>query len=1025
MSGKRPFAAVVGVATAVVLGAAVLTVPLASTAQAEPGPQVILPAATSDVPVKGRLVNAGPHGYLRVEEGRGAIWRSYHATADTQVDPSATLDGRVFEWGTGSDVVAQYRSATRTVELRNMVSGTVLNVPLPSGHSYLGSFGWNVLTRDGFGKETRFHVLDLQTGEVRDRLIDDMAGLGSYAIVPGLGDEDGMVISAGGRAVWLDVAQRRTVPLPAGTTLSADGLALTRDHLLVREGGKVFVYSREDFTRAQSVHVLDEGPGTRLLGMVGNELIIARHDPALGGLSEYLPVWRIDAEPLDGAPVHTVLARSIGRALATPNGGLLVQGGPTESSWAVQLIDAEGPEGPVARATPETRIPSPAVPNSVHQLSLRQGRLTSVESVATSGRAHAYSWTAERDGDGWAYGGRQDRGTLPEPPEGCSVPDCPKVEESGDGRLVYGGPFMAGTAVPMPLHSVPEGTKLPGATIDTGSRSRGLIGSSGRWAVISATLTDGSPEARVVNTDTGLVTRKFPVHPYALSGTTLWTAESNDTAVGYDIRTGAVTESAYIPGCLLDGIQGIGHWLLWNCAGPRDDEGIYDLRTRTITPLGIGYGAGAQLGDGFVVYPSGGRLKVKELAPGGTTQDIGADVSSSETAWAVDPADGTVAWADRTGGIHVVDSGAGTAPVVIKDTDIAATQAVNGGKAPWKPRWWLSKPVAPWTLTLRNKATGTTVRTLSGGTARGLVAASWDGKDTAGRLVANGAYTWTLSAKPVDGRGAALAVSGSVKLTGGAAVPRDFAGNDGFGDLLAFTAAGAADFRAGTGTGSVDARLSGSGWSGANAVTAAVPFDDVSGDRCNDVLVRVQSGELRAYKPSCGGALKPTTAYTKVGAGWNVYDALTSPGDLTGDGRADVLAREKATGYLFLYESRGAGVFKARVKIGTGWKGYLLAGAGDVTGDGRGDLLARDAAGVLWRYAGTGKGTLAARVKVGGGWQVYNSLVGVGDLSGDGKADLLARDTSGVLWSYRGDGKGLFSARTRVGGGWQTYSRLA
>ncbi|MGW2594145.1 FG-GAP-like repeat-containing protein [Streptomyces sp. NPDC001515] len=1020
-----------GSAVAAVLGAALLAVPLASPARAASGPQVVLPGATSDVPATGKLLNAGAHGYLRWEEGRGAVWRSYHATADTLVDASATVGDGVFEWGTGSDVVARYRSATRTVELRDMVSGTAVDVPVPSGHTYVGSFGWNVLTRDGFGGESRFHVLDVQTGELRDRLVDGMSGYGGYAVVPGLGDENGLVISVGGRTVWLDVVQRRTVPLPIGT-LAVDRIALTRDHLAVRDGGKVSVYSREDLTRVESVHVLEEGAGVRLLGMVGNELIIARYDPALGRMSEYRPVWRIDAEPLDGAPAHTVLARSIGTAVATPNGGLLVRGGPTESSWAVQLIEAVEPGAPggreVVRATPDTAIPSRPVPNSVHQLSLSQGRLTTVESVAVTGRAHAYTWTGERDGDAWAYGGRQDRGTLPEPPDGCSVPDCPRVEESGDGRLVYGGPFRAGTAAPMPLHTLPQGARLPGTAVDAGTRSKGFIGSSGRWAVVFATLTDGSPEARVVNTDTGLVTRKFPVRPYAVSGTTMWTVESNDEAVGYDIRTGARTESAYIPGCLLDGVQSVGHWLLWNCAGSRDDEGIYDLRTRTITPLGIGYGAGAQLGDGFVVYPVNGRLRVKELGAGGATQDIAADVSSSETPWAVDPADGTVAWADRDGGIHVVDSGAGTAPVAVKDTDIPVSQAVNAGATPWKPRWWLSKQVGSWTLTLRNAASGTTVRTLSGGTVRGLLAPSWDGKDTAGRLVANGAYAWTLSAKPADGRGAALTAAGTVRLSGGAAVPRDFVGNDGFGDLLAFTPAGAADFRAGTGTGSgaVDAKVSGSGWTGANTVTEAVPFEDVSGGRrCNDVLVRVKSGELRTYKPACGAALKPSTPYTKVGLGWNIYDELTSPGDLTGDGRADLIARETSTGLLFLYESKSAGVFKARVKIGKGWKGYLITGAGDLNGDGRGDLLARDTAGVLWRYAGTGKGTLATRVRVGGGWQIYHALVGIGDISGDGTADLVARDASGVLWSYRGTGKGLFAARARIGGGWQMYSRLA
>ncbi|WP_199831878.1 FG-GAP repeat domain-containing protein, partial [Streptomyces sp. ERV7] len=282
-------------------------------------------------------------------------------------------------------------------------------------------------------------------------------------------------------------------------------------------------------------------------------------------------------------------------------------------------------------------------------------------------------------------------------------------------------------------------------------------------------------------------------------------------------------------------------------------------------------------------------------------------------------------------------------------------------------------------------------------------------------------YAWKLTAVPADG-GPDQEFSTPFEVKGAAPAPRDYVG-DGAGDLLAFTSGGVADFRAGGG-GKVDPKVSGSGWTGVNEVSAAVPFDDVDGDGKNDVLVRLAGGELRVYRPA-GQALTPSTPYAKIGSGWNIFDALTSPGDLTGDGHADLVAREAATGDLYLYEANGAGNFKARVKIGTGWKNYLLAsGAGDLNGDGKADLLARDSSGVLWLYPGSGTGALATRVKVGSGWQVYNALVGAGDLNGDGKADLLARDTDGVLWSYPGDGKGNFGGRVRVGGGWQMYKYL-
>ncbi|WP_351231208.1 VCBS repeat-containing protein [Streptomyces sp. NPDC002133] len=249
---------------------------------------------------------------------------------------------------------------------------------------------------------------------------------------------------------------------------------------------------------------------------------------------------------------------------------------------------------------------------------------------------------------------------------------------------------------------------------------------------------------------------------------------------------------------------------------------------------------------------------------------------------------------------------------------------------------------------------------------------------------------------------------------------RDFSG-DGRGDLLGLTSGGSLAVRTGTSTGGFGTGVSAAGWPTASVV---VPFGDLSGDRCNDVLVRDSSGVLTRYDGACGKAFAPTGAKRVIGSGWNIYNVLTSPGDLTGDGRADLLARTPA-GELYLYADNGAGAFRARVKVGPGWQIYnAVVGVGDLNGDKAGDLLARDAAGVLWRYDGTGKGTLKGRVKVGSGWQIYNAIAGVGDITGDGKVDLVARDTAGVLWRYNGTGSGIFSARVKIGSGWQTYKSL-
>jgi hypothetical protein len=215
-----------------------------------------------------------------------------------------------------------------------------------------------------------------------------------------------------------------------------------------------------------------------------------------------------------------------------------------------------------------------------------------------------------------------------------------------------------------------------------------------------------------------------------------------------------------------------------------------------------------------------------------------------------------------------------------------------------------------------------------------------------------------------------------------------------------------------------------SGWRTTNKV---VPFGDLSGDRCNDVLVRLTSGALRAYKPDCYGTLKPSTAYTSLGtSGWNQYDVLTAPGDISGDGRPDLIARNTATGTVYLYKGTSTGKLSARVKLYANWKTYKkVVGVGDLNGDGIGDLLAQDKTNTLYRYYGTGKGSFGGRTKVFAGWGgSYDVVVGAGDITGDGRADLVARDTAGNLYRQNGTGKGSFAARVKIGSGWQGYKGL-
>jgi hypothetical protein len=201
---------------------------------------------------------------------------------------------------------------------------------------------------------------------------------------------------------------------------------------------------------------------------------------------------------------------------------------------------------------------------------------------------------------------------------------------------------------------------------------------------------------------------------------------------------------------------------------------------------------------------------------------------------------------------------------------------------------------------------------------------------------------------------------------------------------------------------------------------------EFSGDWNNDVLARVAaSGDLLLYRGQGNGAPSPGV---RIGSGWQVMNALDTVGDVSGDGAQDVVTRKASTGQLLLYPGNGRGGFGTAKVIGTGWNAMsAIVGVGDLTGDQRPDLLARQASnGFLWLYPGNGVGGWSPRMQVGSGWNVMDAILGPGDLTGDGRADVLARESAtGFLWLYPGNGANGFGARVRVGSGWNAMSAIA
>jgi hypothetical protein len=197
---------------------------------------------------------------------------------------------------------------------------------------------------------------------------------------------------------------------------------------------------------------------------------------------------------------------------------------------------------------------------------------------------------------------------------------------------------------------------------------------------------------------------------------------------------------------------------------------------------------------------------------------------------------------------------------------------------------------------------------------------------------------------------------------------------------------------------------------GVTGATQLAVTGDITGDGRNDLLVRQADGSV-AVRPGLaqGGGFGATSLTFNAFRG---LDQLMAPGDLNGDGRSDLAARNPANGALMVFLQRADGTFH-RTTSGTWWNSFnLITGAGDLNGDGHADLVARDGDGHLWLYAGRGDATFAKAVQVPGRFGRYDVISGPGDLSHDGRADLLVRArATGASYVLPGNGHGKVGLR--------------
>ncbi|MGW2255787.1 FG-GAP repeat domain-containing protein [Kitasatospora sp. NPDC001660] len=195
--------------------------------------------------------------------------------------------------------------------------------------------------------------------------------------------------------------------------------------------------------------------------------------------------------------------------------------------------------------------------------------------------------------------------------------------------------------------------------------------------------------------------------------------------------------------------------------------------------------------------------------------------------------------------------------------------------------------------------------------------------------------------------------------------------------------------------------------------TAAADF---TGDGKADIIARDDStGNLMMWVHDAGGSYNAPKVVT---GGWNFTETTVS--DFNADGKADIVAKG-SDGSLYMWYGNGDGTFGAPHVVTGGWN-FTQTAAADFDGDGKADLIAKGADGNLYMWPGHGDGTFGAPHVQTGGWNYTETRAA--DFNGDGKADIVARDSNGNLVMWPHSSNGSFGTAQQITSGWN-FSQTA
>ncbi|MEU0737070.1 FlgD immunoglobulin-like domain containing protein, partial [Streptomyces lavendulocolor] len=775
--------------------------PGAALAADGPAAEVVVPAPVRYQPRADTVLEAGADGFLHQREGTtGTLWTEYATGATTPL--TATGDGY---GGMRAALDPATPGAPRTVSITALGSTETRKVEVPEGASWTKGFTADsiLVSRPAAdGSLASLGVVRMRDGKAVEQPVTGVPG--GFRLMHGVAYQR----TAKGAVVFLATpdgavekeylvdyatAELRELPDHGDVDLEQFG----DRHLLDRYGGDTVLHlrtvPRDDPMATPVVTKLPSPPqGYRVdplwPTLIGDWIVFGWSPESW---ATKLPGVRLQAIPVGGGEVRSLLAHSTAAPQAAPDGSLLVTGGAGATDWAVRRIGRDAAGVPVVTKVDDV----PPATTTVDGLTLGAGVLHYRATSDASPYPALYERLLSVTGTPTA-GNRILRRSVP------AAVDALVPLGNGESAHQTGSDVLAAS----------------GEHAD-GMYGR-LSGGSGRYVV------SGTATTQYV----GDLQRQFGTRSFsgrgasAVWGTTVWLSDpaKPSTVSWYDVKTKATSAALAIgSGCTPDRLQAVGRWIHWSCAKGAK-AGVWDQKTRLSTPVPFGE---TQLGDGFVVRKDGaaGKLTLTDVHTGDPAAVRTTDFASVPAGadWSVDKFGGHVAFTDAEERIHIKPVTVPRSPIAVIEDRVDATvlNVADGRDGAWHGTWQLSRPAVRTSMEIRNRAGATVAAWSSGDRSGARFSMAWDGRGGADRaFVPAGHYTWTLSADPGDGSGPRTLRTGTVQVADVHLPFRDY-DRDGIGELFS---------RSGGGLTAHEpvkaASTTSTGWTGVNHV---VPFGDL------------------------------------------------------------------------------------------------------------------------------------------------------------------------------------------------------